>query len=357
MLHVTKSFLPDIKEYVSLLEEIWTNGQLTNDGPLVLELERKLAEFLEVEHFLFVSNGTIALQLAIKALALEGDVITTPFSYCATTTSLIWEKCNPIFADISPISLTSEIEQIQRVINTNTKGILTTHVYGNCANLQSQEDLAADYQIPIIYDGAHAFGVKHKGKSIFNYGTISTCSFHATKIFHTIEGGALITKDSYLAEKLRGIRSFGHKGDDYFAAGINGKNSEFHAAMGIINLKHFEDIRHHRMLASELYEQKLPETVERVSWNPDNSRNYSYFPVIFSSEENLLKALSALNSVDIYPRRYFYPALNELPYLKYQPCPIAEDIAKRIVCLPLSAEISCEQIEQICSIISSTVLN
>jgi dTDP-4-amino-4,6-dideoxygalactose transaminase len=355
MLHVTKSFLPDIKEYISLLEEIWTNGQLTNDGPLVLELERKLAEYLEVENLLYVSNGTIALQLAIKALELEGDVITTPFSYCATTTSLIWEKCKPIFADISPISLTSEREQIEKVISPDTKGILTTHVYGNCADLTDQEQLAADHQIPIIYDGAHAFGVQHKGKSIFNFGTISTCSFHATKIFHTIEGGAMITRDGTLADKLRGIRSFGHKGDDYFAAGINGKNSEFHAAMGLVNLKHFAEIKDHRKSASELYESNLPANIERICWNSVNSRNYSYFPVIFPSEEVLLKVVKALNEKQIFPRRYFYPALNELPYLTYQACPVAEDIAKRIVCLPLSAEISAEAILQICSIISSTI--
>ena len=355
MLHVTKSFLPELKEHVSLLEEIWSKCQLTNDGPLVLELERKLAEYLEVEHFLYVSNGTIALQLAIKALGLTGNVITTPFSYCATTTSLIWEKCNPIFADISPISLTCERAQIERVLDSNTQGILTTHVYGNCADLSEQESLAESHQIPIIYDGAHAFDVKHKGKSIFNYGTISTCSFHATKIFHTIEGGAIITKDAKLAEELRGIRSFGHKGDDYFAAGINGKNSEFHAAMGLVNLNHFAEIRSHRRESSELYEQKLPTTIQLLSWNVDNTRNYSYFPVLFSSEEVLLKVLKSLNSADIYPRRYFYPALNELPYLNYQSCPIAEDVARRIVCLPLSAEISSEDIEQICSIISSTL--
>ena len=355
MLHVTKSFLPEIKEYISLLEKVWANGQLTNDGPLVLELERKLAEFLEVEHFLYVSNGTIALQLAIKALALEGDVITTPFSYCATTTSLIWEHCNPIFADISPTSLTCERTQIERVLTNGTKGILTTHVYGNCADLIDQEKLAYDNQIPIIYDGAHAFGVRHQGKSIFNYGTISTCSFHATKIFHTIEGGAVITKDKAIADKIRGIRSFGHKGDHYFAAGINGKNSEFHAAMGLVNLNHFPQIMAHRKYASELYEAHLPEVIECLAWNIDNSRNYSYFPVIFPSEESLIKTLRTLNNAQIFPRRYFYPALNEMPYLTYQSCPIAEDIAKRIVCLPLSAEISSEDILRICSIISTAL--
>jgi len=183
MLHVTKSFLPEIKEYITLLEEIWTRGQLTNDGPLVLELERKLAEYLEVEHFLYVSNGTIALQLAIKALALEGNIITTPFSYCATTTSLIWEKCNPVFADISPVSLTSERRQIEAVINADTKGIMTTHVYGNCADLEEQESLAADHNIPIIYDGAHAFGVNTKENLFLITGLYLPVAFMQPKFF------------------------------------------------------------------------------------------------------------------------------------------------------------------------------
>lgn len=355
MLHVTKSFLPDIKEYVSLLEQIWSNGQLTNDGPLVLELERKLAEYLEVEHLLYVSNGTIALQLAIKALALQGDVITTPFSYCATTTALIWEQCNPIFADISQYSLTCETQQLKKVLNEKSQGILTTHVYGNCGDLEEQEHLAKNHHLPLIYDGAHAFGVKYKGKSIFNYGTISTCSFHATKIFHSIEGGAIITKDAHLAEKVRGIRSFGHKGDDYFAAGINGKNSEFHAAMGLVNLSHFSEIQAHRKMACELYESRLDSTITQVQWNQDASRNFSYFPILLSSEEKLVQLIGQLNAANIYPRRYFYPALNELPYLAYQSCPVAEDVAKRIICLPLSAEISQEDIIRITTIINSAL--
>jgi len=355
MIHVTKSFLPDIKEYISLLEQIWSNGQLTNDGPLVLELEKKIAEYLEVENFLFVSNGTVALQLAIKALELQGNVITTPFSYCATTTSLIWERCNPVFADISPKSLTCEADDIKKVINQQTKGILTTHVYGNCGNLLKQEQLAREYEIPLLYDGAHAFGVKHLGKSIFNYGTVSTCSFHATKIFHTIEGGAVISKDNQLSEKIRGIRSFGHKADDYFAPGINGKNSEFHAAMGLINLKHFPQIREPRKFASELYESLLSAKIERIQWNQDNLRNFSYFPIILPSEEKLIHIIAKLREEEIYPRRYFYPALNELPYLTYQSCPVAEDISKRILCLPLSAEISDDNIQNITKIINSSL--
>ncbi len=355
MLHVTKSFLPDIKEYISLLEQIWANGHLTNDGPLVLELERKLAEYLEVENFLYVSNGTIALQLAIKALGLKGQIITTPFSYCATTTSLIWEDCQPIFADISEESLTSEISNLTSVWNEQIQGVLTTHVYGNCGNLEDQENWAAERNIPLLYDGAHAFGVKHKNKSIFTYGSVSTCSFHATKIFHTIEGGAVMTQNNELANKIRGIRSFGHKGDDYFAAGINGKNSEFHAAMGLVNLKHIDQIKSHRKVVSELYDSMLDKRIARVNWNKENTRNYSYFPVIFESETILKQVLAKLREEDIIPRRYFYPALNELPYLEYQSCPIAENIARRIVCLPLSAEIDLNDVIKTAEIINSAI--
>ncbi|MEY4433007.1 MAG: hypothetical protein RLZZ44_1140 [Bacteroidota bacterium] len=355
MLHVTKSFLPDIKEYISLLEQIWANGHLTNDGPLVLELERKLAEYLEVENFLFVSNGTIALQLAIKALGLKGQIITTPFSYCATTTSLIWEDCQPIFADISEESLTCEISNLASVWNDQVRGILTTHVYGNCGNLEDQENWAAERNIPLLYDGAHAFGVKHKNKSIFTYGSVSTCSFHATKIFHTIEGGAVMTQNNELANKIRGIRSFGHKGDDYFAAGINGKNSEFHAAMGLVNLKHIDQIKSYRKVVSELYDSMLDKRIARVNWNKENTRNYSYFPVIFESETILKQVLAKLREEDIIPRRYFYPALNELPYLEYQSCPNAENIARRIVCLPLSAEIDLNEVSKTAEIINSAI--
>jgi len=355
MLQVTKSYLPDIKEYIALLNQIWDNGQLTNDGPLVLELERKLAEYLEVENFLYVSNGTIALQLAIKGLELKGDIITTPFSYCATTTALIWEYCQPVFADISATSLTCEVSELNSVWTNKIQGVLTTHVYGNSGNLVDQENWAKDKGIPLLYDGAHAFGVKHHGKSIFTYGDVSTCSFHATKLFHTIEGGAVMTNNSELAEKIRGIRSFGHKGDHYFAAGINGKNSEFHAAMGLVNLNHLDEIKAHRQAVSEYYESNLSKQVNRLAWNSFNMRNYSYFPVIFDSERILEKVVDTLNKQNIFPRRYFYPALNELPYLEYQSCPIAEDISRRVVCLPLSAEISLADVQRITQIINSVV--
>lgn len=353
MLHVTKSYLPDLNEYVAYLEKIWANNHLTNDGPLLVELEKKLAEFLEVDHLIFVGNGTIALQLALKALQIQGDVITTPFSYCATTNALIWENCNPIFADINPDSLTVESQDIEAKLTSTTQAILTTHVYGNAGDLERQEQVAKKAGIPIIYDGAHAFGVRYKGKSIYSYGDITTCSFHATKIFHTVEGGAVIVKDPLLAAKVRELRSFGHKGDVYLSPGINGKNSEFHAAMGLVNLNHFESIKNHRKGASLHYEAALNPQIQRVSWNNEMIRNFSYFPIILSSENQLTNIVNALNANDIYPRRYFYPSLNELPFVGQQSCPISEDISRRILCLPLSATITDLEINQVVDIINT----
>ncbi len=354
MLHVTKSFLPDLKEYVSYLERIWESNHLTNDGPLLRELEQKLRDYLQVDHVIFVTNGTIALQLALKALQVQGEVITTPFSYCATSNSIIWEGSKPIFADIDPISLTVESAQIKTKISPDTKAILTTHVYGNAGDLEAQEELAKEYHIPLIYDGAHAFGVNYKGKSIFNYGTVSTCSFHATKVFHSVEGGAVITNDSKLAAKIIELRSFGHKNDDYFSAGINGKNSEFHAAMGLVNLGHFDQIKEYRKWACELYDKLLNVPGDSIKFNPHIDRNYSYYPVMFPTESSLLKAVSKLNAVQINPRRYFYPSLNTLSFVEKQSCPVSEDIALRVLCLPLSAEISEEEIRLISDLVNQS---
>ena len=352
MLHVTKSFLAELNTYTKYLERIWNTSHLTNDGPLLLELEAKLAKFLEVKHFFFVTNGTIALQLAIKALELKGEIITTPFSYCATSNSIIWENCKPIFADISTDSLTVESDNIKAKISSDTCAILTTHVYGNAGDLERQEQLAKDYHLPLIYDGAHAFGVKYKGKSIFNYGDVSTCSFHATKIFHTVEGGAVMTNNDSLALKIKELRSFGHKGDDYFSAGINGKNSEFHAAMGLANFEHFDQIKSHRKWASAFYDKNLNDSIKKVEFNLNIERNYSYYPILLTSEKQLLDIVSELNKHDIYPRRYFYPSLNTLSFIDYQPCPISEDIASRILCLPLSAEINETELSSVCNIIN-----
>ncbi|MEY2792031.1 MAG: hypothetical protein RJA76_23 [Bacteroidota bacterium] len=357
MLNVTKTFLPSLSEYSQYLERIWANGQVTNEGPFVKELENELVKFTGVKNVIYVSNGTIALQLLIKALKIKDKVITTPFSYCATTNSLIWEGCEPIFADINPISLTCELNTISDVMTDDINAILTTHVYGNAEGLELVEEHCKQRNIPLIFDGAHCFGVNYKGKSIFNYGTASTCSFHATKIFHTIEGGAIFTNDDLLADKLRLLKSFGHKGDDYFLAGINGKTSEFHAIMGLINLKHFQEIKNHRKISSELYDELLNSNkkITIFKWGKYIEKNYSYYPIILPSEEILNTLVAELQKQNIFPRRYFYPSLNTLPFLEKQPCIQSENIANRILCLPLSAEILKEEIIQVCNIINQVI--
>ena len=247
MIPVTKPFLPPAEEYESYLNGIWKRNWLTNMGPLASQLEMELKDFLEVSHLLFVTNGTVALQMAIKALNLSGEVITTPFSFVATTSSIVWENCTPIFVDIEPTTLNIDAEKIESAITEKTSAILATHVYGNPCDVEKIEKIAKKHNLKVIYDGAHAFGVKINGKSIFEYGDISTCSLHATKLYHSIEGGLLITKDPILLKKLAYIRNFGFDGPENFAElGINGKNSEFHAAMGLANLKYIEHIHKKR---------------------------------------------------------------------------------------------------------------
>ena len=258
MIPVTKPFLPPAEEYEAYLKGIWKRNWLTNMGPLASQLEMELKDFLEVSHLLFVTNGTIALQMAIKALNLSGEIITTPFSFVATTSSIVWENCTPIFVDIEPSTLNIDAEKIESAITEKTSAILATHVYGNPCDVEKIEKIAKKHNLKVIYDGAHAFGVKINGKSIFEYGDISTCSLHATKLYHSIEGGLLITKDPILLKKLAYIRNFGFDGPVNFAElGINGKNSEFHAAMGLANLKYIEHIHKKRKEITKRYDEKL----------------------------------------------------------------------------------------------------
>ena len=228
MILVTQPFLPPEEEYKKYISEIWERNWLTNMGPLASELEEKLKAHLGVEQLLFVTNGTIALQMAIKALELKGEIITTPFSFVATTSSIVWEGCTPVFVDIDKNTLNIDPNKIEAAINEKTSAILATHVYGNPCDVEAIETIAQKHNLKVIYDGAHAFGVKVNGKSIFEYGDISTCSLHATKLYHSTEGGLVICNDKKLVKKLRYIRNFGISGFDQFSElGINGKNSEF----------------------------------------------------------------------------------------------------------------------------------
>ncbi|HLP19244.1 MAG TPA: aminotransferase class V-fold PLP-dependent enzyme, partial [Chitinophagales bacterium] len=241
MIPVTKSFLPPLEDYNKLLQGIWQRVHLTNNGPLLLELEGKLKSYLTSKHFIFLNNGTSAIQIAIKGLDLKGEIITTPFSYVATTSSIVWENCKAVFADIEEETLTIDANKIEALITPKTSAILATHVYGIPCNIEKIEKIAKKHNLKVIYDAAHAFGVKYHGQALTNYGDASTLSFHATKLFHTTEGGALITNDEDAAHRFSYMRNFGHKGqEDFWGLGINAKNSEFHAAMGLCVFPHIE---------------------------------------------------------------------------------------------------------------------
>src|SRR5574344_509204 len=254
MINVTKSYLPNIEKYKSYIDEIYKSGWLTNQGPLVQKLEARLQEYLGVKHIILVSNGTIALDIAYKVLDLKGEVITTPFSFVATTSSLLLSGLKPIFADIDEKSLNLDDNNIEKLITPNTSAILPVHVFGNACEVEQIETIANKHNLKVVYDAAHAFDVKYKDKSVLNYGDISTLSFHATKLFHTIEGGALIINDDSLVEKVRYLINFGIKNQEEIPhLGTNAKMNEFEAAMGLCILDDIENIRNNRKKVVENY--------------------------------------------------------------------------------------------------------
>ena len=357
MINVTKPFLPPLEEYLKYVTEIWERNHLTNCGPLVCELEEKLCTYLGVDNLFYCSNGTIALQAAIKALNITGEVITTPFSYVATTNSIIWENCTPIFVDIREDDFCINHEEIESKITEKTTAIMAVHVYGFPCHVDEIDRIAQKHNLKVIYDGAHAFGAKLNNKSLLDYGDISTCSFHATKLFHTIEGGAVISNNKELATKVRSLLTFGHIKDDYFNPGINGKNSEFHAAMGLCNLKKINEIIEARKKLSLHYDENLNlGKISKPKSNLNFNRNFSYYPIIFESENDLLKIDSILKDNQIFSRRYFYPSLNNLPFLTSKiSLPISESIAKRVLALPLYNGLNLKSIEFVSNLINHNI--
>lgn len=348
MIPVTRPFLPPQAEYQEYLDNIWKRQWLTNMGPLASQLEMELKDHLKVDHLLFVTNGTVALQMAIKALDIKGEIITTPFSFIATTSTIVWEGCTPVFVDIDPRSLCIDAQKIEAAITENTTAILATHVYGNPCDVEAIDHIAKKYNLKVIYDAAHAFGVEIKGKSIFEYGDISTCSLHATKLYHSVEGGLIVTKDGDLLKKLAYIRNFGISGFDSFAElGLNGKNSEFHAAMGLVNLKHIHEIHEKRKALAELYDGKLKNLkAVKPLWHSDAEENYAYYAIVLESEKLLLRLKTEMDKFEVFTRRYFYPSLaSALPYLPKLELPITEDISKRVLCLPLYYDLTFEEVE------------
>ena len=353
MINVTKTYLPSLKEYNRYLKKIWSSHWITNNGPLALELEERLKKYLGVKHVLFVSNGTIALQLAVRALGLTGKILTTPFSFAATTASIVWEGCEPRFVDIDPNTLCIDVNKIEAAITKETKAILAVHVYGNPCNVAAIASIAKRHKLKVIYDAAHAFGVRVGKKSVMSFGDVSTISFHATKLFHTAEGGAVITNDDALAEKISRMRNFGYDDRDHIAhLGINAKNSELHAAMGLCVLPKVKALIRRRRRICEIYSELFRKTSLRTPrMHPQASINSSYYPVIFPSHTVMLRVRKYLNEHSIAPRRYFYPSLNTLGYVKHSQCRVAEDIVHRVLCLPLYPELTNRQVTTIARLV------
>lgn len=359
MIPVTRPYLPSIETYQQYIVEIYKRQWLTNNGPLVIEFEKMLKEYLQVRNLLYVGNGTIALQMAIKALGLKREIITTPFSYVATTSSIVWENCTPVFVDIDEESLNIDAKKIEAAITSQTTGILATHCFGNACDIDAIALIAKNNNLKVIYDAAHCFGTLYKGKSIFEYGDVSTTSFHATKLMHSVEGGAVFAKDTKLIKKLSLMRNFGHNGPEkYDGVGINGKNSELHAAMGLCVLDDIEQVLKKRKVQSNYYDKKIGRFNVNKPMVQDNcDPNYAYYPIIFKDEDSALYAKSALEEIQVYPRRYFFPSLSSLNYVKKQKTPISDRISSSILCLPLFHDLNSSQQDMIVQVLIQTQNN
>ncbi len=341
---------------MALVQRAYHNEWITNRGELVLKLEEKLRDYLQVAHLTITTNGTLPLQIAIKALRLTGEIITTPFSYVATTSSIVWEGCTPVFVDIQPEYLTIDESKIEAAITPRTSAILAAHVFGNPCHVEAIQAIADKHGLKVIYDAAHCFGVKYKGQSIFNYGDVSTCSFHATKVFHTGEGGAMFTNDAALHDKLFYHHNFGHNGPlSFHGLGINAKVSELQAAMGLAVLPYMEEVFASRGQAVAAYNDALKDSGlgllklrEGMEWNN------SYYPVIFPDEASLLRVEAALKAQGVIARRYFYPSLNTLNYTDMPEMPVSDSVSSRIMCLPLYFGVKKEDIRLIVRTIHNT---
>ena len=352
MIPVTRTHLPDIQKYQSYIDRIFESNWVTNGGPLVKELEIRLQKYLDVPHLVLVNNGTMALHLAYRLLNLSGRIITTPFSFVATTSSATWEGLHCDFADIDLNTLNMNHELIERMIRPETTAIVPVHVFGNACEIEQIQSIANRYELKVVYDAAHAFGVKYKGESILNFGDISTLSFHATKVFHTIEGGALIIKDPHIYQAAKQMINFGFNGTGYPAElGINAKMNEFQAAMGLCMLDEMEQIFEDRQSVNETYMEFLSNIpgITFPSYNPEATRNYSYFPLLLETNDQVMTVKNLLEQQGVFTRRYFYPSLDKLPFITCNEVQInSQYVTERILCLPMYDGLEREKIEQIC---------
>jgi dTDP-4-amino-4,6-dideoxygalactose transaminase len=355
-IYVTRPLLPDLEDYVEYLRRIWSSQQITNNGSLVRELEALLAQRLGVAHVICVSSGTAALELAIRALDLEGEIITTPFTFVATGNIIAWQRCRPVFIDIRRDTWNLDPDLIEPAITQKTSAVLPVHTFSVPCEVERIEEIAARRGLRVIYDATHAMSVTTGGRSVFERGDISCLSLHATKLFSTGEGGACITRDPKLAERLRRLRYFGlNESLEAVDVGTNAKMSELHAALGLASLSRLGEALQLRRERHDLYRELLAGRVTLQKLDVDRY-NYSYFPVLFSSERLLLSAQRALEQANVFPRRYFHPALNTLPIFPGSPAlPVAEDISPRVLCLPLYAHLSLADVRRIAAVVGNAV--
>ncbi len=359
LINVTRTELPPLESYIKYLKKIWAIHWITNNGELVQKLEKELEKYLDVRHVILVSNGTLALQLAIKALGLSGEVITTPFTFAATTNVLLWEGLTPVFADIDPSTFNIDPKDIEKRITKKTCAILAVHVYGNPCDVEKLQNIADRYNLKLIYDAAHAFGVEYKKRSVLTYGDISTLSFHATKIFSTAEGGAIISQDGKLAEKLKLMRNFGIKSEEETVlSGINAKMNELSAALGLCNLKNINNKIKKSQRIYERYTKLLKDNLQlKFPKIISSKHNYCYMPVCFKDQKTRDHIYKKLIENNIKPRKYFYPLTSDFEYVKKVCGKVilknASHITKRVLCLPIYPSLQTHQVDKIAKIINN----
>ncbi len=358
-IYVTMPTLAPLEEVDELLKSVWQSGVMTHNGPLLQRFEKEVKEWHGAKYHTVVVNGTIALQMAIKALELKGEIITTPFSFIATTSAIQYEGCTPAYVDIDPDTLTMDPAKIEAAITSHTVAIMPVHVFGNSCDIEAIDAIAKKHNLKVIYDACHSVGVQYKGQSIFNYGDISCTSYHATKMLNSGEGGGCYTTNPELDAKLKRIRFFGFSEDktSIVESGSNYKMTEVHASVGLANLKYLQDALDDREVKYMHFKERFAISKKVRFQKIIDDCNYSYFPVIFDTEESLLKVEKALNAELIYPRRYFYPSLNTFTdIVPYVEMPVSEDVSKRILCMPLYKNLSMQDIDRICDISLNALL-
>lgn len=358
-IYVTMPTLAPLKEVNELLKSVWQSGIMTHNGPLLQRFEKEVKEWHGAKYHTVVVNGTIALQMAIKALELQGEIITTPFSFIATTSAIQYEGCIPVYVDIDPDTLTMDPAKIEAAITSQTVAIMPVHVFGNSCDIEAIDTIAKKHNLKVIYDACHSVGVQYKGQSVFNYGDISCTSYHATKMLNSGEGGGCYTTNPELDAKLKRIRFFGFSENktSIVESGSNYKMTEVHASVGLANLKYLQDALDDREVKYMHFKERFAVSTKVRFQKIIDDCNYSYFPVIFDTEESLLKVEKALNAELIYPRRYFYPSLNTFTdIVPYVEMPVSEDISKRILCMPLYKSLSMQDVDRICDISLNVLL-